>query len=169
MTTSTPRAYSTGQTTMLVLLRLLIGWHLLYEGLVKFWNPNWSAVGYLKDSGGWFAGIFNSMANNPGLMDVVNVMNTWGLILVGLGLLLGIFTRWAAIGGIALLLLYYFSHPPMIGASYALPSEGSYLWVNKNLIEAIALAVLLVFPTSHIFGLDRLLPFGKKAQPAVTQ
>ncbi len=156
------RSYSGTQLTMLVALRLLIGWHLLYEGMVKLWNPDWSAVGYLKDSAGWFAGMFDAMANNAGLMDVVNFLNIWGLILVGLGLMLGIFTRIAAIGGIALLVMYFLSHPALVGVQYALPSEGSYLWVNKNLIEAAAIAVLLVFPTSHIFGLDRFLPFGRK-------
>ena len=40
---------------------------------------------------------------------------------------------------------------------YALPSEGSYLFINKNLIEIFALAVLLVFPTGKYIGLDRLI------------
>jgi len=35
--------------------------------------------------------------------------------------------------------------------------EGTYLWVNKTLIEIFAMAVLLVFPTGRIFGLDRLI------------
>ena len=35
--------------------------------------------------------------------------------------------------------------------------EGSYLLVNKNLIELAALAVLWLFPTGKIIGLDRLI------------
>jgi thiosulfate dehydrogenase (quinone) large subunit len=148
--------YSRGQLTTLVILRMLIGWHLLYEGIVKLWNPNWSASGYLLDSKGLFSGLFFAMAGNPSVMKVVDFLNVWGLILVGLSLILGIFTRPAIIGGIVLLSLYYLSHPPLIGVKYALPSEGSYLLVNKNLIEIFALAVLLVFPTSRIIGIDRL-------------
>ena len=53
--------------------------------------------------------------------------------------------------------MYYLSHPPLIGVKYALPSEGSYLFINKNLIEVFALAVLLVFPTGKHIGLDRLI------------
>jgi thiosulfate dehydrogenase [quinone] large subunit len=40
---------------------------------------------------------------------------------------------------------------------YALPSEGSYLFINKNLIELFALGVLMVFPSSQRWGLDGLL------------
>lgn len=168
MTHSSP-TYPNRQLTALVVLRMLIGWHLLYEGLTKLWNPNWSAAGYLNDSGGIFKGMFEAMASSPGLMEVVNFLNVWGLIFIGLGLLLGFATRWATIAGIALLGLYFLSHPPLIGVKYALPSEGSYLWVNKNLIEVAALVVILLFPTSHIVGLDRF--FGKKraGQPVSQQ
>ncbi|MCD8265478.1 MAG: hypothetical protein LUD02_16080 [Tannerellaceae bacterium] len=53
--------------------------------------------------------------------------------------------------------MYYLSHPSFIGANYLMPFEGSYLWINKNLVELAALGVLLVYPTSHVLGLDRWL------------
>ncbi len=154
MTTSD---YSRNQLSFLVILRMLIGWHFLYEGIVKLWNPNWSAAGYLNDSAGWFKNLFYWMAGDSTILDAVDFLNVWGLILIGLALITGLFTKWATIGGVALLAFYYLSHPATIGADYALPSEGSYLFVNKNLIEMVALLVLLVFPTSHIIGLDRYL------------
>lgn len=143
------------QSLFLVLLRLAIGWHFLYEGIVKLWSPNWSAGGYLSDSGGPLKNIFYYMASNNAILSVVDFLNTWGLILVGLGLIVGLLTRWAAFGGILLLLLYYLSHPPLINTEYALPAEGSYLIVNKNLIEMLALLVILVFPTGKTVGIDR--------------
>jgi thiosulfate dehydrogenase [quinone] large subunit len=149
--------YSNPQLWMLVVLRVAIGWHLLYEGIVKLMNPNWSSVGYLMDSKGWFAGIFHEIASNPGLLQVADFLNIWGLILIGLGLLLGLFTRVATVAGIALLGLYYLSHPALINVNYAIPTDGSYIFVNKNLVEMLALCVLLVFPTGRIIGIDRLL------------
>jgi thiosulfate dehydrogenase [quinone] large subunit len=141
----------------LLALRLLIGWHFLYEGLVKVLNPKWTSLGYLIDSQGWFAPLFQSMADNPGTLAVINFLNEWGLILIGLSLILGCLTRLGSIGGILLLCLYYFSHPPFVGSEdlFMLPREGAYLWVDRNLIEIVALAVLYVFPTSHVFGLDK--------------
>lgn len=149
--------YSTAQQNLLVALRMLIGWHFLYEGIVKLWNSNWSAGGYLQDSGGLFKNLFYWMAGNPDILKVVDFLNVWGLVLIGLALIMGLFSRWAIIGGITLLAFYYLSHPPLIDVKYALPSEGSYLLVNKNLIELAALAVLYVFPTSHLIGLDRFM------------
>ena len=149
--------YSDGQLSVLVLLRMLIGWHFLYEGVVKLYNPDWSAGGFLMDSKWIFADYFQSLAINPQVLEIVDLMNIWGLIAIGLGLMLGLFSRAAAMGGIVLLSLYYLSHPPFVGLQYALPAEGSYLIVNKNLIEIFALAVLFAFPTSSIIGLDRLI------------
>lgn len=155
-TTKNINTYSRQQLTLLVILRVLIGWHLLYEGIVKLWNPDWSAAGYLRDSKGIFAGMFEAMTHNTALMNALDFLTIWGLILIGLSMISGLLTRWAMIAGIILLSMFYLSHPPLIGAQYALPSEGSYLWVNKNLIEIFAVAVLLAFPTSKIIGLDAL-------------
>lgn len=150
-------SYSRSQTLWLVVLRLLIGWHFLYEGLVKLFNSGWSAYPYLMDSDGFLSDFFQNIAGNEGFLAVSNYVNIYGLTLIGLALILGCFSRIASIGGIIFLALFYLSHPPFIGAEYMMPTEGSYLWVDKNLIEIGALMVLIYFPTSHIIGLDRYL------------
>ncbi len=147
--------YTLGQTTFLVTLRTLIGWHFLYEGLSKLANPDWSAASYLLDSKGFMSGFFHSLTYNPSVLQAVDALNKWGLVLIGLGLILGLFTRLATFAGIVMLALYYLSHPPFPGLSFAVPSEGSYLIVNKVLIELGALLVLYVFPTR--IGLDAIL------------
>lgn len=149
--------YSPWQLGGLVILRVAIGWHFLYEGIIKLLNPDWSSLGYLMDSGGILKGLFHSMAGNASMLNAVDFINVWGLILIGTGLILGLFTRVAVISAMVLLAFYYLSHPPVIGAAYAIPSEGNYLWVNKNLIELLALWVILLFPSWRWIGLDRLL------------
>jgi len=149
--------FSPWQLWSLVILRVAIGWHFLYEGISKLLNPDWSSLGYLMDSDGWLEGIFLSMAGNPTLLNVIDFLNMWGLILIGAGLILGMFTRLAAIAGMVLLAFYYLSHPPLIGATYVIPSEGNYLWVNKNLIELLTLWVILLFPTWKTVGIDRFI------------
>lgn len=148
---------SSFQLLFLVILRVLIGWHFLYEGIVKLTNPNWSSVGYLLDSDGFLKEFYFDLAGNPNILAVIDFLNVWGLITIGLGLILGLFSRVALSGGIMLLILYYFSHPPFLGLKYALPMEGSYLYVNKILIELSAMIVLLVFPTSKRIGFDRFI------------
>ena len=153
--------YSGWQLTALVALRTLIGWHFLYEGLVKLINPDWSSIGYLLDSQWIFQGFFHSLAANQAVLAAVDFINMWGLILIGLGLILGTFTRIASLAGILLLTFYYLSHPPLPGLKYALPNEGSYLIVNKTLIEIFAIWAIYKFPTGTRIGLDRII-FGKK-------
>ena len=79
----------------------------------------------------------------------------WGLLLVGLGLMLGLFTQLACAGALALLALFYVSWLPTRGV-YEPGAEGNYLLVNKNLIEAAAVAVVFLFRTGRIAGLDLL-------------
>src|SRR5512134_3295673 len=95
------------QLTTIVILRVLIGWHFLYEGIAKLSTPGWSAAGFLRQARGPLADVFHGMAANPGLLEIVDPLNAWGLTLIGLGLILGCFTRLAAGSGILILLLYY--------------------------------------------------------------
>jgi thiosulfate dehydrogenase [quinone] large subunit len=59
--------YSNTQLSWLVILRIAIGWHFLYEGMVKLLNPNWSSVGFLLDSNGLLKSFFYSLASDPSL------------------------------------------------------------------------------------------------------
>ena len=156
--TAEPRSHSGFQTGALVALRLVIGWHFLYEGLAKLSNPYWTSAGYLADAHGWFKGLFLWIAASSTAVTIVDYLNIWGLTLIGLGLLFGLLTRTSTITAIVLLALYYLAAPPLVGYEYAMPTEGSYLIVNKILIELAALVVLLAYPTGDSWGLDRFLP-----------
>src|SRR5512133_2771194 len=84
---------------ILTIIRILIGWHFLYEGIVKLLNPSWSAGTYLLESTWIFSGIFRAMALNLKILQIVDFINVWGLILIGLFLFIGLFTRIAAWSG----------------------------------------------------------------------
>ena len=149
--------YSNIQLFWLVTLRVFIGWYFLYEGLAKVLSPKWTAYGYLMDSKGLFAPLFRMIAENPDLMTIADFINIWGLTLIGLLLILGLFEKAGYIGAALLLTLYYLSHPPLLNVAYLLRPEGSYLWVDKNLIMLAATIVLLYFPTSGSIGLDSIM------------
>jgi uncharacterized membrane protein YphA (DoxX/SURF4 family) len=150
------RKVSDLQMWALVILRLVVGWHFLYEGIAKLFNPGWSSAGYLQVSRWVLGGLFQWVAETPAVLRIVDLLNIWGLILIGLALLFGAFTRLAAISGAALLLLYYVGNPPLVGMGLDIPAEGSYLVINKNLVEMFALIVIALFPTGAFVGLDRL-------------
>jgi thiosulfate dehydrogenase [quinone] large subunit len=151
------KTFTTFQLTALVLLRILIGWHILYEGISKLLMPNWTSALFLRDSQWILSGFADWIVSNEGVLNAVDFLNTWGLIAIGAGLILGLFTRLAAYAGMALLFMYYLNNIPLIGIEYSIPAEGNYLIVSKTLIEAAALLVLAIFPTGSAFGLDIFL------------
>ncbi|HPG41206.1 MAG TPA: DoxX family protein [bacterium] len=147
---------STLQSFVLVVLRIVIGWHFLYEGIVKLTSPGWTSAAFLSEAKWLFADKFHWIAANPDVLKIVDLMNIWGLILIGLGLVFGMFTRLASIAGILLLVLYYIANPPLAGLGNGLATEGNYLVIDKNFVEMIALLVLAVFP-APVISLDRYL------------
>ena len=66
-----------------VLMRILIGWHFLFEGIIKLYNPEWTSFGYLASAQGPLKSIFVSLAN-PSIIGTIDVLNISALIVVGL-------------------------------------------------------------------------------------
>jgi thiosulfate dehydrogenase (quinone) large subunit len=151
------KKYTQCQMNALVLLRVLIGWHFLYEGLAKMMKGTWSAAGFLSQSKWILADLFKWIANTPSVLNVVNALNIYGLIAIGLGLILGCFTRLASYSGMLLILLYFFCNPPFVGLYYSIPMEGNYMIVNKNLVEAAGLLVIAVTGSGKYLGLDLVI------------
>jgi thiosulfate dehydrogenase [quinone] large subunit len=158
--------YRPVQQLTLVALRTVIGWHFLYEAYYKIisssaWSPagkpleRWTSAGYLKGASGPLAGLFQRLVNagaTPWLDRGVKI----GLLLIGLSLILGLFTRLGSWGALFFLTLFYLLYIPTMGVPQP-NNEGTYLLVNKTLIEAVAVCVLLAFNTGAIAGLDLLL------------
>ncbi len=83
--------------------------------------------------------------------------NMIGLTAVGVGLMLGLFTRFWAVCGAGFLAMYYFAMPPWPGLPSNPMAEGHYLIVNKNLIELIALLMIATTGIGRWGGLDAFL------------
>ena len=154
--------YSKSQLIFLLVLRFVIGWHILYEGISKMLNPQWTSANFLQESQGILSGLSHWIISNANLLAIVDFLNVWGLVAIGLGLIFGFLFKPAAIIGSFLVFIYYLSVPPMVGYEYTLPSDGSNLVINRTLIEAISLFGLALFPTNKIFGLDFFIHFRNK-------
>src|SRR5664280_2742626 len=141
----------------LALLRITIGWHFLYEGLVKLMNPAWTARPFLEGSRWIFGDLFRWMISGNTGMWIIDNANAYGLTIIGIALILGVFTRVALWSGVALLVSYYLAYPPFGGYSYGFPSEGSYLLVNKNLVELVAMILLVFLDSGQYYGIGMLL------------
>lgn len=134
------------QKISLFLLRISLGWMFFYAGITKVLNPDWSAAGYLKGAK-TFAGFYQWIAS-PGLLPLTNFVNEWGLTLLGVALILGLFVRLSSIFGAVLMFLYYL---PILQFPY--PNPNSFL-VDQHIVYIFALLALASLRTGRIWGLE---------------
>lgn len=134
------------QKIFLFLLRISTGWLMFYAGIVKILDPNWSAAGYLGGAK-TFAGFYQWFLR-PDILPLTNFINEWGLALLGVSLILGIFVRLSSVLGALLMLLYYF---PVLQFSYIPPH--SYI-IDDHIIYALVLLFFAANKAGKIWGLD---------------
>lgn len=133
----------------LVLLRLSLGGLFLYAGLSKVMNPEWTAAGFLGNAE-TFPALYDWFAS-AGNIGWVNFLNQWGQVAIGLGLITGTLTRFAAWAGALLMVLYYF---PVLNFPFV--GEHGFL-VDEHLIYAIALGLIATQEAGMVVGLDKWL------------
>lgn len=131
------------------LLRISLGALFFYAGISKVLNPDWSAAGYLN-SAKTFPGLYHWFAS-VGNIGWVNFVNEWGLTLVGVALITGLLVRWASLGGIFIMALYYIAilQFPYVGAN-------SFL-VDDHIIFITIFLVLIASNAGTFWGLDSWL------------
>jgi thiosulfate dehydrogenase (quinone) large subunit len=134
------------QKLFLILLRLALGWMFLYSGFTKIMDPAWSAAGYLNSASA-FSGFYHWLAS-PAMLPLINFVNEWGQLLLGISLILGIFVRFSSILGAALMIMYYL---PILKFPY--PNNHSFI-VDEHIIYALALLLLGAFSAGRIYGLE---------------
>jgi uncharacterized membrane protein YphA (DoxX/SURF4 family) len=149
-------------TWLLTALRIVIGWHFLYEGIAKVFNPNWSSALYLMESKWLLSGFFHWLISNETTLRIIDFMNIWGLLIIGICLFIGFLPRIAGISGAMLLMLYYIANPPFMYST--LPSQSHFYIINYNLIEAIVLIVIASLKEEQLYGLQRYLAVRNRAE-----
>lgn len=137
---------STYQKVSLVILRLTLGWLFFYAGITKILNPDWSAEGYIRGAKNF--SFFYNLFLNSSVLPVINFLNEWGLLLVGIALLLGIFVRVYSAVGILLMVLYYFV------LAFPYPNANSFI-VDDHIIIIAGLLVLSAFSAGRVWGLEK--------------
>ena len=152
--------------TIITILRAAIGWHFLYEGFIKLFADEWSAASYLNNTHGFLSGFYHWLAASPVRMGVVDFLNVWGLILIGLVLFVGLFARWASLFGALLLTLYYFAYPPFGVSLFA--GDGTVYIINQLFIETAILVFLFCYKEKG-YGLDDLMQLMKKKKQVQTE
>ncbi|MEX0931174.1 MAG: DoxX family protein [Candidatus Paceibacterota bacterium] len=138
------------QKIILFLTRISLGWLFFYAGITKVFNPEWTSAGYLNNAKtfpelfAWFA--------QEGNIWWVDLANQWGLTLVGVALILGIFVRYASLGGILLMILYYIP-------ALTFPKVGNGFIVDDHIIYIGVFLILIAFDAGKYYGLGKHVRF----------
>ena len=93
----------------------------------------------------------------PSKIAALDHMTMWTLTVAGACLIIGLGTRLAAVVCAGFLILTYLTHPPFPWIANPPGTEGNPVFVNKNLIEAIALMVIASIPSGSWLGIDGLI------------
>lgn len=93
------------------------------------------------------------------MLDWSDTFVKWGVTLVGAFLLLGLLTRTSCVVGAYLLFMFFLAMPPLPGWPDSPRAEGHYLFINKNIIEMLALLTLATTRSGRWVGVDGLLQF----------
>jgi len=129
-------------SSVLVLLRIVIGVQFFLSGINKM--DGWSAESYLENASGPFYEFFQSLAGNI----LVDQLNIWGLTIIGLALILGVFVRPASFFASILMVLYYISN---------FVENTEYSVVNEHIVYIFIFILFMTGGIGHIFGIDSLL------------
>ena len=128
-------------------LRISLGILFLYAGITKVVNPSWSAAGYLKNAT-TFPDFYNFLLQ-PEILPIINFINAWGLTLLGVSLILGIFVRLSSKLGALLMLLYYI---PIL--KFPFVGTHSFL-VDEHIIYIASLLLLGSAKAGRFLGLEK--------------
>ncbi len=144
--------FEKGEDLLVLLLRFGMGWIMLYAGLSKLVNPAWTAAPqlaaahYLPDVMQWLM-----LPDNLGWLSFIV---EWGLTLIGLGLIIGLATRYASWFGILAVLTSYivdFNLPHITGAMFR-----SFI-VDEHIIYVLVFLLLIGTRAGETWGIDRFL------------
>lgn len=132
---------------IIFLLRLTLAWIFLYSSISKIIANDWTSANFLKEAStlkplfDWFA--------SPQNIDWVDFLNIYGQLALGIALLLGIFLPVAAIGGVAMMTLYYLAqlHFPYVGRGTL------FLLIDDHVIYSLCLLLLWKVDAGRYLGL----------------
>jgi thiosulfate dehydrogenase [quinone] large subunit len=155
------------------ILRVVVGIIFLWAGTEKLLGAEpFDASGFLQfATGGTLAwpfvttpvegAIYNpthdfwvGLAGNEGTMSIVNILVPWGQVAIGIGLMLGLLTRFSAAMGTLMMLFFFLA-----------AWEFEHGIVNQHLTYAVVTFFIGYIGAGNYFGLDRSL--GESASPGV--
>jgi thiosulfate dehydrogenase [quinone] large subunit len=143
----------------ILFFRLAMAWIFLYAASQQISDPNFSVVGFLSHAK-TFRDLFAPLAT-PTVAPAVTFLVTWGHLLIGLSLLVGLYVRISASTAALLFLLYW------LGAMDWPYIENRFNFIlDQHIIYVGICAYLVAKSAGTVGGLDAWLRGVPSAAPA---
>ena len=140
----------TYEKTFIFLLRMLMAWTFLYAASHQgIFAPEWSVAGFLNHAK-TFHDLF-AVFGTPSVAPIVTFLVSWGHLLIGLSLLVGLMVRVSASFGIMLMLVYWMAH-----MDFPFIENKNNFIVDYHIVYATILGYLIYKQAGHVWGLDGL-------------
>ncbi len=134
----------------LVIMRLIGGWWLLHAGWDKVASWPFDASWFVGGAAaGTSLGPFVTLFGDGAALAFVNVAVPIGQVLIGLGLVLGAFTRMAAFFGAFMMMFFYFINGETGGWAHGV--------VTGELLGIVIFGMIATLGAGRVLGIDSYL------------
>jgi thiosulfate dehydrogenase [quinone] large subunit len=140
----------TAEKAFVFFFRLLMAWTFLYAASHQgIFAPDWSVAGFLSHTKTFHD--FFSVFTTPSVAPIITFLVSWGHLLIGLSLLVGLMVRVSASFGIMLMLIYWMAH-----MDFPYIENTNNFIVDYHIVYAFLLGYLVYKRAGHVLGLDRV-------------
>jgi thiosulfate dehydrogenase (quinone) large subunit len=139
--------YGTFDRWIILYFRFAMAWTFLYAASHQVFDPKFSVAGFLSHTK-TFHDVYTAFTA-PSIAPILTVLVSYGHLLIGLSLLVGLMVRVSAAFGIALMLLYWTAH-----MDFPYIENTNNFLLDYHLVYAGVLVFLIGKRAGHVFGLD---------------
>src|SRR5262249_19547942 len=141
---------ATAERGLILFFRLAMAWTFLYAASHQVFNPKFSVAGFLGQTK-TFHDVY-AIFTAPSIDPVLTFLVSYGHLLIGLSLALGLMVRVSASFGIALVLMYWTAH-----MDFPFIENHNNFLLDYHIVYAGVLVFLIVKHAGHVWGLDGVI------------
>jgi thiosulfate dehydrogenase [quinone] large subunit len=135
------------ERAVIVFFRLTMAWTFLYAASHQVFDPNFTVAAFLSHTK-TFHNVY-AVFTTPSVSPYITFLVSYGHLLIGLSLLVGLMVRISAAFGIALMLMYWTAH-----MDWPFIENTNNFIVDYHIVYAGVLVFLIGKHAGHVWGLD---------------
>jgi thiosulfate dehydrogenase (quinone) large subunit len=135
------------ERTMIVFFRLTMAWTFLYAASHQVFDPHFTVAAFLSHTK-TFHNMY-AVFTTPSVSPYITFLVSYGHLLIGLSLLVGLMVRVSAAFGVALMLMYWTAH-----MDWPFIEDKTNFIIDYHIVYAGVLVFLIGKHAGHVWGLD---------------